>query len=415
MSQIIINGGKRIIGSVEISGSKNAALPLMAACLLTQGATTLKNVPNLTDIHGLIELLKTVGVVVEMHNDNLIIDTSGNLTSIVEQNVTLPLRASIYVLGPLLARFKYAKVSLPGGCAWGPRPIDLHVKVMKAFGAKVDICNGFIVAYGELKGTTFTFDTVSVGASGNAIMAAVLAEGTSIIENIAIEPEIMSLVDMLISMGANINRVGSRKLLINGVNQLNPVTFKIIPDRIEAATYIASAAMTRGKLLIKNVEPSHLDAVLEKMKEAGVVIKVNKQTIFVKGPIKLKSVDIITDVYPGFPTDMQAQWMAMMSIADGSCRIEDTIYYDRFCHAYEIKRFNGDISFLSNNVVVVKGRDKLIAAEVTCTDIRAGASLILCALAAEGKTIISNVYHIDRGYGYIERKFADIQADIIRI
>ena len=414
MDKICVTGGKQLVGSVTISGAKNAALPLMVASLLTKGITTLNNVPNLKDVHTLTHLLETIGAKVEIQKNKLIIDTQGELTPVAPYEIVKKMRASIYVLGPLLARFQAAKVSLPGGCAWGPRPVDLHIKAMEALGATVDVEEGYIRAEGELVGKRFKFDLVSVGATGNALMAAVLAKGMTILENVAIEPEITNLVDMLIAMGAKIDGRETRTLTITGVEELHPVEFDVIPDRIEAGTYMAAAAMTAGELVLKNVDPHQLSSVIRKMEEAGVISEPGDRTLFVKGPKKLTAVDVRTEVYPGFPTDMQAQWMAMMTIADGTSVIEDTIYHDRFSHAAEMVRLNASIS-IHNNCATVHGKTSLKAAPVMSTDLRASASLILCGLVAEGRTEVSRVYHLDRGYEKIEKKFEECGADIVRV
>jgi UDP-N-acetylglucosamine 1-carboxyvinyltransferase len=414
MDKILVKGGNQLIGNIVVSGAKNAALPLMVAALLTKGKTLLHNVPNLKDVKTLIQLLEEMGAKCEFQKNSLIIDTSGEIKPVAPYELVKKMRASIYVLGPLLGRFGEAKVSLPGGCAWGPRPVDLHLKAMESLGAVVELENGYIEAKGELKGATYVFDKVSVGATGNALMAAVLAKGITILENVAIEPEIINLVDMLIAMGAKIQGVGSRTLTIEGVEELKAIEFAVIPDRIEAGTFMAAAAMTKGELVLKNVEHSHLDAVTNKMREAGCEVEIGERVIFIKGPEKLKAIDIVTEVYPGFPTDMQAQWMAMMTVANGSSIIEDTIYFDRFAHASEMTRLGANIK-INNNTGFVKGKDKLTAAPVMSTDLRASASLILCGLITEGETEVSRVYHIDRGYEKIEVKLASVGADIRRV
>ena len=324
------------------------------------------------------------------------------------------MRASIYVLGPLLARFHQVKVSLPGGCAWGPRPVDIHIKGMEELGADIQIDNGYIYAKGQLEGARIHMDKVSVGATGNLLMAAVLAKGTTILGNSAIEPEITNLVEMLIAMGAKIKGSGTRILEIEGVDKLNAVEFDVIPDRIEAGTYMAAAAITGGDIELTNCRADHLKAVIKKMLEAGCEVIEKSDSIHIKGPTKLNAIDVTTEVYPGFPTDMQAQWMAMMSVADGSSRVTDTIYTDRFTHAAELSRLNADIE-VTNNSAYIHGKDQLKSAPVMSTDLRASASLILAALVADGETEVQRVYHIDRGYQDIEKKLQAVGADIERI
>ncbi|MCB0278871.1 MAG: UDP-N-acetylglucosamine 1-carboxyvinyltransferase [Calditrichaeota bacterium] len=414
MDKIIVRGGKPLKGTIEISGAKNAALPLMVAALLTDGKTVLNNVPTLKDVSTLVKLLEHIGVRSELKGHQLILDSSGKLTAEAPYEHVKKMRASIYVLGPLLARFQEVKVSLPGGCAWGPRPVDIHIKGMEKLGADVQIDNGYIYAKGQLKGAKIYMDKVSVGATGNLLMAAVLAKGKTVLGNSAIEPEITNLVEMLIAMGAKIKGVGTRTLEIEGVEKLNPVEFDVIPDRIEAGTYMAAAAITGGDILLKAARADQLEAVIDKMIEAGCEVEQTNGDIRVIGPKKLNAIDITTDVYPGFPTDMQAQWMAMMSVADGSSRITDTIYTDRFTHAAELTRLNADIDVVQNTAYV-HGVEKLKAAPVMSTDLRASASLILAALVAEGLTEVQRVYHIDRGYQEIEKKLAGVGADIQRV
>jgi UDP-N-acetylglucosamine 1-carboxyvinyltransferase len=414
MDKIIVNGGNRLIGSVIISGAKNAALPLMVAALLAEGKTVLKNVPNLRDVDTLILLLQEMGAVCTKRGSELTIDTTGEIKAEAPYEHVKKMRASIYVLGPLLARYGHAKVSLPGGCAWGPRPVDLHIKGMEKLGAKINIDHGYIHAEGRLIGSDLFLDTISVGATGNILMASVLADGKTIIKNAATEPEITNLAEMLIAMGAKITGVGTRTLKIEGVKTLNAIEFEVIPDRIEAGTFMAAAMMTEGEIILKNCRADHLDSVINKMREAGGIIEIGEEHLFIKGPKKIKSVDMTTEVYPGFPTDMQAQWMAMMSIADGPCIITDTIYHDRFTHAAELVRLNALINIKNNSAYVI-GKERLIAAPVMSTDLRASASLIIAGLVAEGSTEVARVYHIDRGYEKIEEKFKLLGADIKRV
>jgi UDP-N-acetylglucosamine 1-carboxyvinyltransferase len=414
MDKLLVNGGKRLMGTVYISGAKNAALPLMTAALLTKGKTVLNNVPNLKDVKTLADLLSQMGVKIEFNDKQLILDTSGEILAVAPYELVKKMRASIYVLGPLLARFASAKVSLPGGCAWGPRPVDLHITGMKQLGAEIDIDEGYIIAKGNLVGGHINFEKISVGATGNVLMAAVLAKGTSLLENSAIEPEITNLAEMLVAMGAKINGIGTRRLEITGVEKLNPIEFSVIPDRIEAGTYMAAGAMTEGEIILKGCEPKHLEAVIKKMEEAGCKIEIGENVLFLKGPKKLTAVNLTTEEYPGFPTDMQAQWMAMMSIADGTSKITDTIYHDRFTHVAELTRLNAAITINANSATV-KGKAKLKAAHVMSTDLRASASLILGGLVATGTTHVERIYHLDRGYEQIEQKLVGLGADVNRV
>lgn len=414
MDKLLVRGGTQLRGTITISGAKNAALPLMTAALLARGRTVIKNVPNLRDVHTLAQLLREIGANVDVRDHELIIDTTEELTPFASYDLVKKMRASIYVLGPFLARYAEAKVSLPGGCAWGPRPVDLHIKGMEALGAKVEIDQGYIIADGKLRGGEYEFTPISVGATGNVLMAAVLAEGKTVLKNCAIEPEITNLVDMLIAMGAEIEGRGTRTLAITGVRELKPVEFDVIPDRIEAGTYMAAAAMTGGELVLQNCEPSHLTAVIKKMEDAGCTIEAKERVLFIKGPKQLNAVSMTTEEYPGFPTDMQAQWMAMMAIADGQSEVIDTIYKDRFTHAAELMRLNADIAVDGNHARVV-GHPRLKGAPVMSTDLRASASLVLAGLVAEGETDVARVYHIDRGYEAIEKKLSAVGANIERV
>ncbi|MBI1807565.1 MAG: UDP-N-acetylglucosamine 1-carboxyvinyltransferase, partial [Ignavibacteria bacterium] len=325
------------------------------------------------------------------------------------------MRASIYVLGPLIARYGYAKVSLPGGCAWGPRPVNLHIEGIKKLGAKVEIERGYIVARARrLKAAKIAFDVSSVGATGNTMMAAVLAKGTSVIANAAMEPEIVALAQFLMKMGARIDGVGTTRLEIEGVDALHPVDETMIPDRIEAGTFLVAAAITGGTVKVECCKPSHLTAIVTKLEEAGASLEVGDHWIKIKAPRMLKPVDATTAVYPGFPTDMQAQWLALMSIARGSSTVTDSIYFDRFKHVPELIRLGADIE-LNHNKAIVKGVKKLTGAKVMSTDLRASASLVLAGLVAEGVTEVLRVYHLDRGYEHIEKKLQALGAKIRRV
>ena len=360
-------------------------------------------------------LLRIIGAQVEFTPHKMVVDTSRCNFFEAPYELVKTMRASIYVLGPLLGRFGQARVSLPGGCAWGPRPVDLHLKGMQKLGAQVDLEGGYIVAKArKLKGAKIHFDVSSVGATGNILMAAVLAKGTTLIENAAQEPEIVSLERFLVKMGARIEGVGTETLTIEGVDELQPVSEEVIPDRIEAGTFMIAAAITRGDVLIKNSELGHLDGIVSKLKEAGVQIEVQKDGIRVRAAEQLRPLDIVTAVYPGFPTDMQAQWTALMSVVEGTSIVKDTIYLDRFNHIAELCRLGADISTQENSAII-RGVPELMGAPVMSTDLRASASLILAGLSARGTTEVLRIYHIDRGYETIEKKFQELGGDIERV
>ena len=415
MDKIIIEGGRRLEGEVSISGAKNAALPIMAATLLAPGAFKLANVPSLADVRTMGHVLRVLGAAVEHHDHSMTIDTANANYHEAPCELVKTMRASVCVLGPTLARLGKARVSLPGGCAWGPRPVDFHIRAMKELGASVDIEHGYIVASSpRLKGSTVHFDTSSVGATENAMMAATLAEGTTVIENAAREPEVGALADFLRAMGANVRRDGTGSIVVEGGNELRPADVEIIPDRIEAGTFMVGVAMTGGDVLIKGARIDHVTAAAMKLREAGAEIAEGDGGLHVRGPVWPKAVNVTTAPYPGFPTDMQAQFMALMTVADGSALITETIYADRFSHVPELKRLGADIS-LDRNVAVVTGVRKLSGAKVMATDLRASAALILAGLVSEGETEVSRVYHIDRGYEAIEQKLAGLGASVTRV
>jgi UDP-N-acetylglucosamine 1-carboxyvinyltransferase len=414
MDKIVVTGGARLSGEVEIGGSKNAALPIMAATLLTPGVFKLTNVPSLVDVRTMGHVLRVLGCQVTHHDHSLTIDTTNCQYHEAPYELVKTMRASVCVLGPVLARQKQARVSLPGGCAWGPRPVDFHIRAMKALGADVEIEHGYIVAEAErLRGSVIHFDTPSVGATENAMMAAVLAEGTTVIENAAREPEVTALADFLTAMGAGISGAGSGTMTIEGVEELHAVEYRVIPDRIEAGTFMVAVAMTGGDVLLAGVMKQHCTAVISKLVEAGVEITDEAGGLRVRGPERAQSVNVTTAPYPGFATDMQAQIMALMCVADGTGVITETIYADRFSHVPELRRLGADIA-LDHNVAVVTGLRRLSGAKVMATDLRASAALILAGLVAEGETEVSRVYHIDRGYEKIERKLAGLGAVIRR-
>ena len=413
MDKLVVNGGRELRGRVQISGAKNAVLPIMASSLLVDGVTVIKNVPNLRDTRTFIALLSILGAKCNFENSTLTIDAT-NINSIeAPYDLVKTMRASFYVMGPLLGRFGETKVSLPGGCAWGPRPVDYHLKGFESLGAKIDLKQGYILAHSEnLTGGSISFEIASVGATANILMAAVLANGKTSISNAAIEPHIVQLCDVLVEMGADISGIGTNELIIDGVEKLSPVEITVIPDMIEAGTFLMAGAML-GEIELENVDPSHLTIVLEKLESAGCDISVATSSIGIKRSGMINPVDIITDVHPGFPTDLQAQWIALMSVANGKSVVTESIYLDRFSHIPELVRLGANIS-LEKNVATIRGQKKLIGAQVMSTDIRASASLVIAALIAEGRSDISRVYHIDRGYENIEEKFRMLGADIHR-
>jgi UDP-N-acetylglucosamine 1-carboxyvinyltransferase len=416
VDKFVINGGRILNGQVSVSGAKNSVLALMPAVLLNNGVNVIGNVPEVNDIYTMMKLLTQLGVKTSFENHILNLDSSNITSQTAPYEHVKKMRASVYVLGPLLAKYGYTKVSMPGGCAWGPRPIDLHLEAMKKLGAEIELEGGYIIAKAKrLTGARINFDISSVGATGNALMATVLAKGSSQISNAAVEPEITQLVEYLISMGAKIDGLGTSVLEIEGVDELHSANIENIPDRIEAGTLLIAAAMTKGKIILKNAEPKHLSAVLQKLEDSGVNISVNNKIIELDSSnIDIKNTDVTTAIYPGFPTDMQAQWTAFMSLAKGTSTITDTIYLDRFKHVPELRRLGADIEIL-NNSAIVKGVEKLTGAKVMSTDLRASASLVLAGLAAEGSTEVLRIYHLDRGYQRIEEKLQALGADIRRV
>ncbi|MFL2989220.1 MAG: UDP-N-acetylglucosamine 1-carboxyvinyltransferase [Candidatus Neomarinimicrobiota bacterium] len=413
MAKIIINGGKTLSGEVKISGAKNAVLPIMSATLMCPGKFTIHNVPDLRDTRTMMQLLEITGAKTSFNNGSVTIDTTGVNNPEAPYELVKTMRASFYVLGPLISRFGKVQVSLPGGCAWGPRPVDYHLKGLKRLGAKIDLEGGNILAEAkELKGADIHFEFPSVGATGNLVMASVRAKGTTRLFNCAKEPEITQLCEFLISMGADINGVGTDTLIISGVKELNQADITVIPDRIEAGTFLMAGALN-GKIKVKNVIPSHLEKVTNKLIEAGCTIKIKDSSISISPPTKINSIDMTTAVYPGFPTDLQAQWVALMSLSESSAIVTDTVYHDRFSHIPELARLGANIK-VEKNTAFIRGVNQLVGAPVMSTDIRASAALFIAALAAKGNTEISRVYHIDRGYEKIEQKFLELGADIIR-
>ena len=415
MDSFIIRGPSRLEGSVNISGAKNAMLPLMAAAILTEGKCVLENVPDLKDTETMSELLRGLGVDVEYSDSRLFLNTSQIESEEAPYNLVRTMRASIYVLAPLLAKRGHARVSLPGGCAWGPRPIDLHLKGLMALGAKIEIDHGYIEASADrLHGAEIILSVPSVGATVNILMAAVLADGETIIENAAREPEIVNLAEALKQSGAVIDGEGTSRIVIMGVKEIQPFNFRVIPDRIEAGTFAAAAVIAGGKIEIKDCEPDHMHAVFDKLSTCGAKIELSQNGFTIEAPEKIKPVEVETGYYPSFPTDMQAQMMSLLCLADGASSIVENIYPDRFTHVPELRRLGANIN-IDGRVAIVNGVGRLAGAPVMATDIRASSALILAGLVAHGETKVLRIYHIDRGYERIEEKFAAIGADIRRI
>jgi UDP-N-acetylglucosamine 1-carboxyvinyltransferase len=415
MKSIIINGGRKLEGEVTISGAKNAALPIIAASLLCEGEHRIANVPNLVDVKTLARIMRNMGVTAELNDHSAVIDSSRLANPEAPYDLVRTMRASVLVLGPLVARFGKARVSLPGGCAIGARPVNLHIMGLQKMGAAVEIEHGYVIAQAKrLKGAQIYFDMVTVTGTENLMMAAALADGETVLENAAREPEVVDLAQALIQMGAKIEGAGTDVIRIQGVEKLKPMNYRVLPDRIETGTFVIAAAITGGNVLIKDCTPGHLDALLSKVTEAGAEVKPGKGTLSVKGNGNIRPVDIKTLPHPGFPTDMQAQFMSLMALAGGTSVINETIFENRFTHVAELRRMGADI-VIEGRSAVVKGVPKLSGAPVMATDLRASASLILAGLAAEGQTTVSRIYHLDRGYDSIEEKLSGLGADIKRV
>jgi len=416
MDSFIVRKSGRLRGKVRVSGAKNAMLPLMASSILAEGESVFDNIPNLRDMKTMSSLLDMLGVKVQYSDSRLTADASDIHSEEAPYSLVKQMRASIYVLSPLLARKGHARVSLPGGCAWGPRPIDQHLKGLTALGADIKIDHGYIEASArKLKGAEIILSVPSVGATVNIIMAAVLAEGRTVIENAAREPEIVNLAEALNKSGARISGEGSSTIEIEGVKEIRPLVSGVIPDRIEAGTFAAAAVITGGRVEIESCRPDHMHAVLEKLRECGAEIRVEKNSLKVKAPGKrIRAVDVETGYYPSFPTDMQAQIISVLCLAGGSSTVVENIYADRFSHVPELRRLGAEIN-VDGNVAVVRGVKKLEGAPVMATDIRASSALILAGLVAQGETKILRIYHIDRGYERIEEKLRELGADIERV
>ncbi|MDC1071681.1 UDP-N-acetylglucosamine 1-carboxyvinyltransferase [Gammaproteobacteria bacterium] len=418
MESLLIKGGRALNGSVRIGGAKNAALPVLISSLLTDQDLLISNVPHLRDITTTLELLGRLGANIEVNEKSVVRIRASNLHSrCAPYDLVKTMRASILVLGPLLARYGEAEVSLPGGCAIGSRPVDLHVKALQQMGAKVSVELGYIKAsapQGFLNGANIVFDTVTVTGTENLMMAATLAKGSTRLENAAREPEIVDLADCLIKMGAKISGAGTDTIEIEGVSVLGGGVHRVIPDRIEAGTFMVAAAATRGNLTIQDINPRHLDAVTSKLCEAGAQIEILEDSITLAMSARPRAVTVSTAPYPGFPTDMQAQFMLLNCVAEGSASVTEHIFENRFMHVHELQRMGAEIE-LHGNTSVIKGVRKLGGAQVMATDLRASACLVLAGLVATGETIIDRIYHIDRGYDCIEEKLLQCGADIRRI
>jgi UDP-N-acetylglucosamine 1-carboxyvinyltransferase len=410
LNKLVIRGGKKLKGEVEISGAKNAALPIVAASLLSSGTSMVSRVPNLKDVLTIGQLIRHLGAEFSHEDNKTVINTERIRIFEAPYELVRTMRASVLVLGPLVAKFGKAKVSLPGGCAIGARPINLHLMGFEKMGAKIELESGYVMAKAKrLKGASVYFDIPTVTGTENLMMAATLAKGMTLLENAAREPEVVDLANALISMGAKIKGAGESVIEIEGVDELRPLNYSVIPDRIEIGTFMTFAGITGGDIIIKGCKLEHLDASIIKLKEAGLVFEHKTEGIRVIGPSRPKATDIKTMPYPGFPTDMQAQFMALMSMAEGTSMIKETIFENRFMHVAELKRMGADIT-VEGSTATVKGVSRLKGAPLMATDLRASASLIVAALAAEGETVIHRIYHLERGYEKMEEKLLRLGA-----
>ena len=418
MDKLLIRGGRPLKGEVQISGAKNAALPQLCAVLLSAEPVTLHNVPQLQDVATMLKLLRHMGARADRmgaSDDEVAIDASRIALPEAPYELVKTMRATIMVLGPLLARFGRARVSLPGGCAIGSRPVDQHIKGLQAMGADITVEHGYIIAKAKrLKGARITTDMVTVTGTENLLMAATLAEGETVLENAAQEPEIPDLADLLIAMGAKIEGHGTSKIRIQGVDRLHGATHRIVPDRIETGTFLCAVAAAGGDVVLRQARAAHLDAVIDKLREAGVSVEAGDDWIRVKGGQRPRAVSFRTSEYPAFPTDMQAQFMALNCIAEGTSRVTETIFENRFMHVNELVRLGANI-VVDGHTAVVQGVSGLSGAIVMATDLRASASLVIAGLVADGETVVDRIYHLDRGYDRMEAKLRGIGADIERI
>jgi UDP-N-acetylglucosamine 1-carboxyvinyltransferase len=418
MDKLLIRGGRRLEGEVTISGAKNAALPELCAAILTAEPVTLTNVPSLQDVSTALKLLRSMGVNAERSDaqpDTVALDASHLTSPEAPYDLVKTMRASILVLGPLLARFGEATVSLPGGCAIGSRPVDQHIKGLQAMGAEITVEHGYIIAKTKrLKGARITTDMVTVTGTENLLMAATLADGETVLENAAQEPEIPDLADMLIKMGAKIEGHGTSRIRIQGVDKLGGVSHRVVPDRIEAGTFLCAVAAAGGDVVLRRARAGHLDAVVDKLREAGATIEAGDDWIRVKSQGRLNAVSYRTSEYPAFPTDMQAQFMVLDCIANGTSRVTETIFENRFMHVNELLRLGANIA-IDGHLAVVQGVERLSGATVMATDLRASASLVIAGLVADGQTVVDRIYHLDRGYDRMESKLRGIGADIERV
>ncbi len=414
MDQLVIAGGRPLAGEVEVSGAKNAALPILCASLLTSQTVVFNNVPELRDVGTLLRLVRSMGVTVERKPNRVTLNSETLGEPVAPYDLVKTMRASILVLGPLLARFGHARVSLPGGCAIGERPVDLHIKGLQAMGARIEIEHGYIVGeVGRLKGARIFMDTVTVTGTENLMMAAVLAEGTTVLENAAREPEVVDLGDCLISMGARIKGHGTDVITIEGVQFLHGTEYAVMPDRIETGTFLVAAAATGGNVRLVGVRSDTLDAVLDKLIEANASIECTADQIRIRMRGPNHGVSLRTAPYPAFPTDMQAQFMAMNAVAQGTTVVTETIFENRFMHVQELRRLGANIE-VEGNAAIIRGVEKLEGATVMATDLRASASLVIAGLIAHGETVVDRIYHLDRGYEKIEQKLSQLGAGIVR-
>ncbi len=415
MEQLKIIGGHRLVGEVRISGAKNAALPILAASLLTSEDLVLHNVPNLTDVRTMLKLVQSMGVKVEQDGDTVRLNASAVTNTKAPYELVKTMRASILTLCPLVARFGSAEVSLPGGCAIGARPVDQHIKGLRQLGAEVNIDHGYVVAKStRLKGAHLFTDMVTVTGTENLLMAAVLADGETVIDNAAREPEVVDLVHCLRAMGAKIEGEGTPMIKVQGVDRLHGAEHTVVADRIEAGSFFVAAAVTQGDVLVTHCEPLHMVAVLDKLREAGISLDVGQDWVRVKMQGRPKAVSVRTDPYPGFPTDMQAQFMTLNCLAEGTARVTETIFENRFMHVPELMRLGADIQ-IDGSTAIVRGVPSLTGANIMATDLRASASLVIAALSAQGESVVDRIYHLDRGYEAMETKLKALGADITRI